>query len=84
MLHGQSKCACDDVSPFGCLGDPTSCPSSLSKVLTSHCSRYAVALPRAFSHEFVAGQLFAADAGAVQERGSGDEMASDGGHRETW
>ena len=30
MLHGQSKCACDDVSPFGCLGDPTSCPSSLS------------------------------------------------------
>ena len=65
-------------SPFGCLVDPTSCPSSLSKVLTSHCSGCAVASPRAFSHEFVVGQFFAADTGAVQERGSGDEMASDG------
>ena len=49
MLYGHSKCACDDVSPFGCLVDPTSFPSSLSKVLTSHCSGCAVTSPRAFS-----------------------------------
>ena len=77
-VHGQSKCACDDVSSFGCLEAPTSCPSFVSKVLTSHCSGCAVTSPRAFSHDFVAVQFFAVDAGAVQERGSGDKTASDG------
>ena len=44
----------------------------------SHCSGCAVTSPRAFSHDFVAVQFFAVDAGAVQERGSGDKTASDG------
>ena len=37
MLYGQSKCACDDVSPFGCLGDSTSCPSSLQSSQRFRC-----------------------------------------------